>query len=232
MFMITLKRTGLRRAGVLALCGAVLAGAVLAGRLSAGQAVSAGAPVQTSIESTQDIQNYFAGYGLETDPAGITADKVKVPKKWDDSFTAFNQVVAQSGLDLSTCKGKTVEKWLAEMPALSTGGQTMYGVLLVYEKKAVGAYLLEKPSGNVKGLGDVTGGQNAASSGSTAAAAAGVDEAASPAAAAVDEAADPAAAVVDEAAGLVSADPADPAAEADAALDMDLTLDGDGYPVE
>lgn len=226
MFMITLKRTGLRRAGALALCGAVLAGAVLAGRLSAGQAVSAGAAVQTSIESTQDIQNYFAGYGLETDPAGITADKVKVPKKWDDSFTAFNQVVAQSGLDLSACKGKTVEKWLAEMPALSTGGQTMYGVLLVYEKKAVGAYLLEKPSGNVKGLGDVTGGQGAASS-STAAAAAGADGAADPAAevaAGVDEAASPAAAGADAA--------LDPAAEADAALDVDLALDGDGYPVE
>ena len=156
MFMVTLNRTGLRRAGAVVLCGVVLAGAVLAGRFSRA-AVTAGAAAGAApakIESTQDIAAYFSGFGLEVDPAAITADKVKVPKKWDDSFSAFNEVVAQSGLELTKLKGKTVEKWLAELPALSTGEQTVYGVLLVYNQKAVGAYLLEKPSGNVTGLAD------------------------------------------------------------------------------
>lgn len=153
MFMVTIKKAALRRAGAVVLCGAVLAGAVLAGRY-ARAAVTAGAAAPARIESTQDIAAYFSGYGLEVDPANITADKVKVPKKWDDSFSAFGEVVSQSGLDLARVRGKTVEKWLAEIPALSAGDQTVYGVLLVYGKKAVGAYLLEKPSGNVTGLAD------------------------------------------------------------------------------
>ncbi len=86
--------------------------------------------------------------------ASITADKVKIPRKWDDSFSAFNGVVQQSGMDLASYKGKTVEKWTALIPAASRGDVSSYGVLLVYRKKAVGAYLLEKPSGVVTGLKD------------------------------------------------------------------------------
>ena len=39
-------------------------------------------------------------------------------------------------------------------PAARNGETSRYGVLLVYKKKAVGAYLLEKPSGTVLGLQD------------------------------------------------------------------------------
>ena len=78
----------------------------------------------------------------------------KIPRKWDDSFSAFNGVVQQSGMDLTRYKGKTVEKWTALIPAASSGETSRYGVLLVYRKKAVGAYLLEKPSGTVIGLKD------------------------------------------------------------------------------
>ena len=67
-------------------------------------------------------------------------------------FTAFNQVVQESGLDLGSYKGKTVEKWTLLCPQLSTGDEDTYCVLLVYKTKPVGAYLLEKPSGEVSGL--------------------------------------------------------------------------------
>ena len=106
------------------------------------------------IESAQDIQTWFTGYGLDVDAATIAADKVKIPRRWDDSFSAFNGVVQQSGMDLTRYKGKTVEKWTALLPAVSKGDTMSYGVLLVYKKKAIGAYLLEKPSGVVTGLKD------------------------------------------------------------------------------
>ena len=121
------------------------------GRFISTRTVAVAAPVNR-IESAQDIQTWFTGYGLEVDGASITADKVKIPRKWDDSFSAFNGVVQQSGMDLARYKGKTVEKWSALLPAASNGETSRYGVLLVYKKKAVGAYLLEKPSGTVLGL--------------------------------------------------------------------------------
>ena len=41
---------------------------------------------------------------------------MKIPKKWDDSFAAFNQIVQESGLGLADYKGKTVEKWTVLCP--------------------------------------------------------------------------------------------------------------------
>ena len=45
-----------------------------------------------------------------------------------------------------------MEKWTLLCPELSTGDQDAYCVLLVYKAKAIGAYLLQKPSGEVTGL--------------------------------------------------------------------------------
>ena len=130
MFLFTVTKPGLRQAGALALCAVCLCGTVAAAVHFSGDAVAAAAPVTATVETTQDIGTYFTGYGFETDLSSAAVDKVKIPKKWDDSFTAFNQVVQESGLDL---------------------GDT-YCVLLVYKTKPVGAYLLEKPSGELRGL--------------------------------------------------------------------------------
>ena len=152
MFLFTVTKPGLRQAGALALCAVCLAGTVTAAVRLAGKSVAASATVQTTIENTQDIGTYFTGYGFEVDLSTAAVDKVKIPKKWDDSFAAFNQIVQESGLDLADYKGKTVEKWTVLCPQLSTGDHDTYCVLLVYKAKAVGAYLLQKPSGEVTGL--------------------------------------------------------------------------------
>lgn len=153
MFVVTLKKAGLKKVGVGVLCCALVVFSAVLGRYISTRTAPAAASVN-KIESAQDIQTWFTGYGLDVDGATITADKVKIPRKWDDSFSAFNGVVQQSGMDLTRYKGKTVEKWTALIPAASRGDVSSYGVLLVYRKKAVGAYLLEKPSGIVTGLKD------------------------------------------------------------------------------
>ena len=140
MFLFTLTKPRLRRAGALALCTACLAGTVTAAVHFAGAAApTAAAAGTTVIETTQDIAGYFTGYGFEVDLATAAVDKVKVPKKWDDSFTAFDQVVGESGLSLAACKGKTVEKWTALCPQLSDGENDTYCVLLVYKTGLVTA---------------------------------------------------------------------------------------------
>ena len=163
MFVLTLGKKGLRRLGAAAVCGIALAGAVLAvsGFIHAGDgALEANAPAAQSgataipekIAVSEDIAAFFKGFGLEVDLTTATVDKVKVPKKWDESFSAFNTVVKESGFDLADSKGKTVEKWLVECPARSDGQNTCQCVLLVYKEKPVGAYLLSQPSGEVTGL--------------------------------------------------------------------------------
>ena len=115
MFVVTLSKTSLKKLGLGAMCCALVVGSALLGRFISNRTVAVSAAVN-KIESAQDIQTWFTGYGLDVDGASITADKVKIPRKWDAS---------------------------------------RYGVLLVYRKKAVGAYLLERPSGVVVGLKDM-----------------------------------------------------------------------------
>ena len=55
---------------------------------------------------------------------------VTVPRKWDDNFKAFNEVIKESGLDLSRVKNKKVDKWVVLIPAQSTETQKSYGVVL------------------------------------------------------------------------------------------------------
>jgi hypothetical protein len=174
------------------------------------------------------------------DTASVTADKVKIPRKWDDSFSAFNTVVTQSGLDLTRYKGKTVEKWLAELPAQSSGDNTCYGVLLVYKKKPVGAYLLEKPSGVVTGIQDAQSALAEALTGSYAETE--TEDAQQTSGEEYDNSGDwgerhdeelEAEVQVDLNAATESADAAAETAGAEeAALYTDLPLDAEGYPVE
>ena len=96
MFLFTVTKPGLRQAGALALCAVCLGGTVAAAAHFTGGAVTASAEAAPGIETTQDIGTYFTGYGFETDLSTATVDKVKIPKKWDDSFTAFNQVVQEA----------------------------------------------------------------------------------------------------------------------------------------
>ncbi len=60
---------------------------------------------------------------------------VTVPRKWDDNFKAFNEVIKESGLDLSRVKNKKVDKWVVLIPAQSTETQKSYGVVLVYKTR-------------------------------------------------------------------------------------------------
>ena len=86
------------------MCCALVVCSALLGRYISGRTVTAGASVSGKVENAQDIQTWFTGYGLEVDGASITADKVKIPRKWDDSFAAFNSVVQQSGLSATKAK--------------------------------------------------------------------------------------------------------------------------------
>ena len=162
MFVLTLGKKSLRRIGAVAVCGIVLAGTVFAVGSFFKEGDSLAVNGQTTeteqtvtsmkIENSDSIAAFFKNFGLEVDLSTATVDKVKIPKKWDESFSAFNTVVKESGFDLEQNKGKTVEKWLVLCPGRSAGDQKCYGVLLVYKQKPVGAYLLNEPSGEVLGL--------------------------------------------------------------------------------
>lgn len=155
MFVVTLRRGGLKKAAAVCVCGVLLAGAALglgALRFGRGGAQETAGPLTNQLASTEDLMTFLRGYGVEGDAATATVNTVTVPRKWDESFKAFHAVVEKSGLSLKKCKGKELEKWTVLIPARCTEEVKTYAVVLVYKNEAKGAYLLQKPSGEVQPL--------------------------------------------------------------------------------
>ena len=164
MFVLTLRKGALKKLAVVAVCGVVLAGGVMGVSTLlqskedpyaedvvavTDEAVASADVKDMKITSPQELVTLLATYGITADAASAQVISVKVPRKWDESFKAFNEVIKESGLDLAKAKGKKLDKWLLLVPAMSTGEDKTFAVVLVDKDKAVGAYLLKKPSGEV-----------------------------------------------------------------------------------
>ena len=218
MFVVTLSKTSLKKLGAGAACCALVVFSAMLGRFISTRTVAVAAPVNR-IESAQDIQTWFTGYGLEVDGASITADKVKIPRRWDDSFSAFNGVVQQSGMDLARYKGKNCGKNGRRCSRRqATARPAATGCCWCIKKKAVGAYLLEKPSGTVLGLQDAQNELAKQTSGEDYSGDWGERH---------DEQ------LTDSTAQQTSGEPeAEPEAAPQAAPYTELPLDAEGYPVE
>ena len=155
MFVMTMNKNGLKKVAVAAGCAVLLAVCGLTVTGAQGEEVHETSATGTAVveaknvkvKDTDDMITFLLSYGIEADIASAKLDKVQVPKLWDSSFVAFNEVIKESGLDLSKNKGKMVEKWEFIAPNRAEQGQTGYAILLVRKDKVVGGYTIQRPSG-------------------------------------------------------------------------------------
>ena len=77
MFVITLSRTSLKKLGLGAMCCALVVCSALLGRYISTRTVAAAAGVNR-IESAQDIQTWFTGYGLDVVGLAIAKNIVEL----------------------------------------------------------------------------------------------------------------------------------------------------------
>lgn len=153
MVMVTVHKENLRRFAAMLGCAVVLCGVLLGiNMLADGARATAAAAAGDTVKSAEDMANYLLGYGVEVDVGTAQVLQVTIPKKFDKSFQAFNEVIQESGLDLTKHKGKLAEKWVLQTTNRSVENQTAYAVLLVRNAKVIGGYLLYQPSGEVIGL--------------------------------------------------------------------------------
>ena len=231
MFVCTLRKGGLRKLAVVAVCGVVLAGAAI----TVGVVRNKGDAVDPAAQGGA-LSQQITGAQVEADHTTAEASTVTVPRKWDDNFKAFNEVIKESGLDLSRVKNKKVDKWVVLIPAQSTETQKSYGVVLVYKNEARGAYILQKPSGEVLPLkAAAPTGASLALTDEEVAANAGFGAAfpADDSAAAAGAGVSGANAAADVQAGADTAGPTeDAAAEAQAQADADAQIEPGAFPTE
>ena len=86
MFVCTLRKGGLRKLAVVAVCGVVLAGAaitvgVVRNKGDAVDAAAQGGALSQQITGAQDVATFLQGYGVEVDPTTAEVSTVTVPRK-------------------------------------------------------------------------------------------------------------------------------------------------------
>ena len=158
MFVCTLHKQSIKRAAALCAFAVIALGAVFGVKAVMStndtdvEEAAATVRSKTQITDAASLTSFLTGCGLETDAATASVTTVKIPKKWDDSFVAFNSVIQQGGFDLTKYKNKKVDRWIIGVPSLSTDAEKAYAIVLVSGNEPVGAYILQKPSGEVSPL--------------------------------------------------------------------------------
>ena len=158
MFVCTLHKQSIKKVAALCAFAVIAVNAVLGVRAVMGtgkedvEATAAAVRSKTQITDAATLTTFLTGYGIEADAATASVTTVKIPRKWNDSFVAFNAVIQQGGLDLTKFKNKKVDRWIIGVPAMSTESEKAFAIVLVYSNEPVGAYMLQKPSGEVTPL--------------------------------------------------------------------------------
>lgn len=153
MIMVTVQKSSWRRFFAMLGCAVALSGVFLGvNSLADGARAAEAAASGNTVKSAEDMANFLLGYGVEADVSTAQVLQVTIPKKFDESFKAFNEVIQECGMDLTRHKGKLVEKWVLQSPNRTVEDQTAYAVLLVRNAKVIGGYLLYQPSGEVLSL--------------------------------------------------------------------------------
>ena len=152
MFVITLNRKKITKIIAIAVC-VVAVGAAGVGVKSFFEQDSATATSnkKTKLTTTQEMVDYIAEKGFTADMQTAQVAEVQIPKKFDDSFTAFNEKIKQNdGLSLEKYKGDKVNKWTFTIIGYDDNGTEASAVLLIRKEKLIGAYILEQPDGIAK----------------------------------------------------------------------------------
>jgi len=152
MFVITINKRKITRIAAIAVCIAAVgaAGIGLKGFFEK-DSETAATPRKTKLTTTQDMVDYIAQKGFTADMQTAQVTEVQIPKKFDDSFNAFNEKIKQNdGLSLEKYKGDKVNKWTFEIIGYDESDIKAVAVLLIRKEKLVGAYILEKPDGIAK----------------------------------------------------------------------------------
>ena len=152
MFVITVNRKKITKIALVAVCVVAVGAAGIKARSFFAKDSAAAAPARkTKLVTTQEMVDYIAQKGFTADMQTAQVAEVQIPKKFDDSFTSFNEKIKQNdGLSLEKYKGERVNKWTFDIIGYDDSDTKAVAVLLIRREKLIGAYILEKPDGIAK----------------------------------------------------------------------------------
>ncbi len=156
MFLLSLKSL---KGKLVLLVSAVVAIVIVFAVISSSENAEKSAPTDGTLKFSASTEaermSFITALGLtvENEPSSVT--EIKIPEEFDETFTNYNEIQKQSGLDLEPYKGCAVKKWtytVTNYPGYEES-QSIRINLLVYKGKIIGGDICSlEIDGFMKGL--------------------------------------------------------------------------------
>lgn len=156
MFLVSLKSL---KGKLFLLIAAVVAIVIVCAIISASGNTEQSEPTDNTLDFSASTEaermNFIAALGLTTDNEPSSVTEIKIPEEFDETYTNYNEIQKQSGLDLEPYKGCAVKKWtytVKNYPGYEKS-QSIRVNLLVYKGKIIGGDICSlEIDGFMKGL--------------------------------------------------------------------------------
>nr|WP_297172058.1 DUF4830 domain-containing protein [uncultured Agathobaculum sp.] len=129
-------------AGVLAVGAVALGVAMLAPAAAETVQVSAAEgelDLDSKLKTNEQRVALLESYGWKVDPEPRSEREVQIPKTFDDTYQAYNDIQREQGLDLAPYQGKRAMLYTYELTEYPTGAQGVTANLLIRRNRLIAA---------------------------------------------------------------------------------------------
>ena len=142
MFIISLKSDNLKKYALIALVAviAVVGGIIYVSKQEVLPASTVGG-MNMKATTNEERTAFFSQLGFEVNPEPCEVKETVIPVEFDETYSRYNEIQKQQGLDLEPFKGSRVKFWSYEIlnyPGFEGSDGRIRGNLLIYNGIIIG----------------------------------------------------------------------------------------------
>lgn len=94
-------------------------------------------------ENNEQIIDFLKQFGWEVEPTPVSCDDIIIPSVFDDTYTSYNEIQKNQGLDLSEYMGKNCKKYIFKITNYPNVKCDMLATVIIYNGKVIGGDISE-----------------------------------------------------------------------------------------
>ncbi len=154
MFVFTMKASGLKFFGILALSVALLTTAIsILPSVNAAADVASVATDFKNISTEQDMVNFLSQFGHDVDPKPVDVFEMEIPEEFNSVFESYNEIQRAQGLNLKRYLGKDATVYIYKVNNSEYEGEVFATVFIRNGRIIAGDICSKDGEGFVKGFG-------------------------------------------------------------------------------